>query len=253
MGLYAANAISPKSRLAPFLISVIIDLMNPQLKKAFHQTLPVLFGYIPLGMAFGLLFDSLGHPWYFASLSGLLIFAGAAQFLSIGLLANKTGLFEIFVTTFVLNLRHIFYGFSLFHRFRGTFLARFYLIFGLTDETYSVLTSSHYADTETDHRYCFYVTLINHSYWVLGCTLGALLGKGLVINTQGFEFVLTALFTVLMVEQALAVRRFFPFVLALVSAIIAFFFYPKQILLVSLVLVFISLIAYFEFKGEKID
>ena len=111
-------------------------------RAAFRASIPVLFGYLPLGVAFGLLFNALGYPWYYATLSGLVIFAGAAQFLSVGLLAAHAGLMSIFAATLFLNLRHIFYGFSFLHRFPERGWRRYYLIFTLTDETYSVLTAS---------------------------------------------------------------------------------------------------------------
>ncbi len=173
-------------------------------------------------MAFGLLFEKLGYPWYFSGLSGLFIFAGSAQFLAVGLIAVKASLADIFLTTFILNLRHVFYGFSFLNRYLGLpLLKKAYLIFGLTDETYSVLTAIKSTDKTKDIRFCFYVTAINHLYWTLGCTLGGLLGENVDVDTKGYEFVLTALFVVLLIEQIKNVKKVFPILFAAVSALMA--------------------------------
>lgn len=208
------------------------------MSAALRASIPVLFGYLPLGVAFGLLFNTLGYPWPYATLSGLVVFAGAAQFLSVGLLSAHTGLASIFAATLFLNLRHIFYGFSLLHRFPERGWRRFYLIFALTDETYSLLTTSKLGDRAQDERFCLLVSALNHSYWVAGCTLGALLGSSVRFNTKGLDFVLTALFVVLTLEQALAVRRMFPFAVAATAAAVTLAAFPGQMLLASLAIVF---------------
>ena len=112
------------------------------LSSALRTTLPVMFGYIPLGIAFGILFQDLGYPWYFASLMGILVFAGAAQFMAVGLLSAQAGLLEVAVSTLALNSRHIFFGLSLLNRYPQRGPGRWYLIFGLTDETFSLITST---------------------------------------------------------------------------------------------------------------
>ena len=169
---------------------------------ALRASLPVLFGYVPLGIAFGLLFDSLGHPWYFATLMGLLVFAGAAQFLAVGLLAAHAGLLEVAITTFLLNSRHLFFGLSLLTRFRVGGWRKLYLVFGLTDETYSLLTGTRPPDGVPRVSYDLWVTGLNQLWWVSGCTLGALLGQAVAFDTTGLDFTLTALFAVLVLEQS---------------------------------------------------
>ncbi len=172
-------------------------------QSVFRLTLPILFGYIPLGMAFGVLFvTQLDYAWWVAPLMGVLIYAGAGQILAVSLLATHAGLLEVFVAMFVLNARHLFYGLSLLGRFRGAGKRKFYLIFGLTDETYSLLTSrprgyDRSLEQETDFR----ITGFNQLYWVVGCTLGALLGSNVAFDSTGIEFALVALFIVLTIEQ----------------------------------------------------
>ncbi|HEX5515882.1 MAG TPA: AzlC family ABC transporter permease [Gammaproteobacteria bacterium] len=190
---------------------------------AFRATWPVLFGYVPLGLAFGVLFVQLGYPWYYATLMAATVYAGAAQFMAVGLLAAGAGLLEIGLATLLLNARHIFYGLSLAPRFPTAGLSRLYLMFGLTDETYALLTSSNPPAPEAAPRFYLQITALNQFYWIAGCTLGALLGAAITLDTRGLEFTLTALFVVLLVEQARAVRDPRPFLVALASGAVALF------------------------------
>ena len=216
---------------------------------ALRASAPMLFGYIPMGAAFGLLFGTLGYPWPFAVLSGIFVYAGAAQFLSVGLLAAHAGLPAIFAATFFLNLRHMFYGISFLRRFPKTGWRRAYMIFTLTDETYSVLTANKRADRAQDESFCLRVSALNHGYWIAGCALGALLGSRVRFETKGLDFVLTALFAVLAVEQALTVRRALPFAVAAAAAAAALLLWPAQMLPASLALVF----AFMFFKSGRAE
>jgi 4-azaleucine resistance transporter AzlC len=208
---------------------------------AFKATMPVMFGYVPLGMAFGVLFQDLGYPWYFAPLMGVIVFAGAAQFMAVGLLSAQAGLTEVAISTFLLNSRHMFFGLSLLKRYTARGLKKFYLIFGLTDETYSLITST---DTPADVdsvSYYMAITAFNQIYWVIGCALGAGLGAWLVFDTSGMDFALTALFVVLVIEQWKKVGEPWPFVLALISAVLALVLFRQHMLVTSIALSMIVL------------
>jgi len=180
--------------------------------SVFRLTLPILFGYLPLGMAFGVLFTTqLDYAWWAAPLMGVVIYAGAGQILAVSLLAASAGLLEVFIAMFVLNARHLFYGLSLLGQFRGAGWRKLYLIFGLTDETYSLLTSrSRSQDTLHELDVDFRITAFNQGYWVVGCTLGALLGRNVAFDSTGIEFALVALFIVLTIEQLKALGDAFP-------------------------------------------
>jgi len=187
-------------------------------KQAFQDSIPVMFGYVPLGAAFGLLFSQLGYHWLYAVSMSLIIFAGAAQFLAVGLLAAQASLIEISVAIFILNARHIFFGLSLITRYQAIVgWRKIYVMFGLTDETYSLLTSHPIKNPMEDQTYALYLTALNQSYWVIGSVIGLLLGGNLNIDTTGMDFALTALFVVLMIEQFKTVQCWSPFIIALVS------------------------------------
>lgn len=204
--------------------------------SALKLSLPVLFGYIPLGAAFGVMFSDLGYHWIYATLMGLVIYAGAGQFLAVGLLANHAGLLEVFVATLLLNARHMVYGLSLLSTLKLQGPRRWYLIFALTDETYSLLTMLQVKCEELRSRLQFQVAAMNHAYWVIGCTLGAWLGGHIEYSTAGIEFTLPALFLVLTLEQYRAVRRPQVFVLAVAIGVLALVISPDNMLMLSIAL-----------------
>jgi len=206
------------------------------IRAALKTSLPILFGFVPLGIAFGILFQELNYPWYFASLMGVIVYAGAAQFMAIGLLAAGVGLVEIAMSTFLLNSRHMFYGIAFLESFGGWNLKKFYLIFGLTDETYALMTSINVPKDLNKKSYFFFITLFAQSYWVLGCTIGALSSEILSFNTDGMEFAATALFVVLLIEQWIMVKRLLPFVVGFFSSFIALMFFIEHMLLVAIMI-----------------
>ncbi len=200
------------------------------------STFPVLFGYLPLGMAFGILFQDMGYPWYLATLMAIFVYAGAAQFMVIGLLTAGAGLTEIFIATFLLNSRHIFYGLSMLKKYGNWSFKKIYLAFGLTDETYSLVTTIEPPDKVKQKDYYFTITALNHAYWVAGCTLGAWTGTAIQINTKGMDFALTALFVVLLIEQWKKIKQPLPFVIAIISSFSALYLFVEQMLLLSIML-----------------
>jgi len=206
------------------------------IRSAFNVTLPILFGFLPLGIAFGLLFQELGYPWYFSTLMGIFVYAGAAQFMAIGLIGAGVGLLEIAISTFFLNSRHLFYGLAFLKIFGRWNFRKFYLIFGLTDETYALMTTIKVPENFKRERYYLFITLFSQIYWVLGCTIGAIIGDALSFDTEGMEFAATALFVVLLIEQWIKVRKLLPFFIAFCSSCIALVLFSQHMLLVAIIL-----------------
>ena len=220
-------------------------------QSAFKISLQIMFGFVPLGIAFGLLFQDLGYPWYFASLMGIIVYAGAAQFMAIGFLSAGLGVVEIAMSTFFLNSRHMFYGLSFLESFGNWNIRKLYLIFGMTDETYALLTTIQVPDSFVKVRYYLYITLFAQFYWVLGCTIGALLADILAFNTDGMEFAATALFVVLLIEQWIIVRRLLPFIVGFVSSVIALAFFINHMLLVAIMISIASIVFMRLIKGSE--
>lgn len=190
------------------------------LRRAFTASVPVLLGYVTIGFGFGLLAVNTGYPAWFAILMSVFVYAGAAQYIGIGLFAAGATLPEIALITLIVNLRHAAYGLSMIAPFGIHPRARPYLVFALTDETYALLSSAT-PDERADGRFLVLVSALNQSYWVAGTALGALAGALIPFRVQGLDFALTAMFIVLAVEQVLRLKKALPFVVAGLSAVAA--------------------------------
>ncbi len=196
-------------------------------------SIPVAMGYIPLGMVFGFLFVQAGASWWLALLASIFVFAGAAQFMMIPMLSLGLPMASIALATLVVNLRHVFYGLSLLDKLPAKPWARWYLVFALTDETYSVLTT---LPSGTSTRQMVAVALLNQGWWVLGTMLGALIGTQAQVPLVGLDFALAALFAVLAVEQWRSADSSAPLWVAVLSYAVAQTVMQQQALLIAIAL-----------------
>ncbi|MGI5901709.1 MAG: AzlC family ABC transporter permease [Desulfitobacteriia bacterium] len=167
------------------------------LKAAFPHTIPVLTGFAFLGIAYGILMNSKGYGVGWTILISLIVFAGSAQYVAITFLTSVFNPLYALLMTLMINARHLFYGISMLEKYKGTGKLMPYLIFGLCDETFSIVFSAQPPADVDEKWFSFFVTLLNHGYWVLGSALGGLLGAMVSFNTEGLDFVLTALFVVI--------------------------------------------------------
>ena len=201
-------------------------------RAVFPDTIPVLTGYLFLGAGFGILLVESGYSVLWAAVMALLIFAGSGQYLLVGLLASGASLASAAVATLLVNARHLFYGISLVDAYKTAGKRRFYMIFGLTDETYSLVTQAKIPEGLTREDYCFWVTLLNHCYWVAGCVLGAVVGSVVPIDFSGVSFVLTALFVTIFVEQWLSSKDHFPALVGIVCTALSLLGFGSEIFLI---------------------
>lgn len=211
------------------------------LRTVFLDTVPVLTGYLFLGIGFGILMKQSGYGvgWSFAM--GLFVFAGSCQYLAVGLLSGGASLLSTAIATFLINARHIFYGISLLDTYRDA-KAKPYMIFALTDETYSLVTQNQPPEGMGRHTYCLLVSALNHLYWICGCTLGGLAGTYIPLNFEGVEFVLTALFVTMFVEQWLTHKNHLPAIIGVASTVLCLAIFGRDIFLIpSMVLIAIAL------------
>ncbi|SDD96911.1 AzlC family ABC transporter permease [Sporomusa acidovorans] len=178
-----------------------MGIKRAALQAAFPHTLPVLTGYIFLGTAFGVLLSSKGYSLGWAILMSTIIYAGAGQFVAISLLTSAFNPLYAFIITLVVNARHLFYGISLLNRLNGIGRKKSYVAFGLTDETFSILCSAEPPKGVDRSWFAFFIALLDHVYWVAGSVLGVLLGTLVDFNAKGIDFVMTALFVVIFIEQ----------------------------------------------------
>lgn len=220
------------------------------LRTAFLDTLPVLTGYMCLGIGFGILLGETGYGVVWAFSMGLFVYAGSMQYLAVSLLASQASLISTALTTLLVNARHIFYGISLVDTYRNAGKKKPYLIFALTDETYSLVTRSQAPEGVSRLGYCFLVSLLDHIYWVCGCVLGSLVGQLLPISFEGVEFVLTALFVTMFVEQWLSNQNHFPAVSGVVLTLLCLLIFGKEVFLIP-AMVLIALLLTVSRKAGK--
>ena len=212
------------------------------LKKAFVRTLPVMAGYIVLGIGFGILLRNAGFGVGYALAMSVFIFAGSMQYVGVGLLAGGASVLSAILTTVMVNARHLFYSISMIGPYGGAGKYKPYMIFALTDETYSLLCDGTTPGGVDPHRYRFLVSLFNQCYWVTGCVLGSLLGAALPFSTAGIEFSMTALFIASFTEQWLSTRDHIPALTGLLSTLLCLILLgPGRFLIPAMLLMTLAL------------
>jgi predicted branched-subunit amino acid permease len=248
---------------------------------ALKYSFPVLLGYLAIGVAFGLLMTGAGYPWWLSLVMSLVMYAGAGQYIAVGLFAAGTTLWEALLVQLVVNARHMAYGLTMMKRFRGApWFYRWYLVFSLTDETFALLSSLPSDVASADGasadgasvdgisvdgapggadpasggggaKFMFLVSLLDQSYWVCGSVIGAIAGTLIPFSTEGIGFALTALFVVLMIEQILRIRRPGIFAASALFAVLGVIFLPPGISLPGALALSLSAARLFEMDNTS--
>ena len=222
-------------------------MKNSPIRTAFLDTLPVMTGYVFLGFGFGILLHRSGYGLVWSFCMSLFIYAGSMQYMAVSLLSGGAGLLTAALTAFVVNARHLFYGISMVEAYRGAGKKKPYLIFALTDETYSLVSRQR----EPDLGYCFLVSLFDQIYWVAGSVLGSLAGNLLPVNFEGIEIVLTALFVTIFVEQWLSSKDHCPALIGLLATAACLLLFGKDIFLIPSMAAIAAILILKRGKGEQ--
>lgn len=226
--------------------------MKKTIKNAFISTIPVLTGYLVLGFGFGIILKTSGYGILLALIMSLFIYAGSMQYVAVGLLTSGASWIVAAFTTLMVNARHLFYGISMLDRYKGTGKRKPYLIFALTDETYSLLCNENQKiEEEQKKNYYFFVSLFNHIYWVLGSVIGALIGTIVNFNTEGIDFALTALFITIFVEQWLSSKKHFPAIIGVCVSVICLIIFGSEKFLIPTMIIILLLLGLY--KEENND
>ena len=231
------------------------------LAAAFPATVPVLMGYLAIGIAFGLMLQEIGYNFIWAFFMSLTIYAGSGQYLGVTLLGTGAALGTVAVMTLLINFRHLVYGLSMLEKFRGMGVRKLYMIFSLTDETYALLASARAPVGVDPKKYYFAIALLDHSYWILGSVIGAVAGALLPIDITGIDFAMTALFVVIAVDQWKAYKNHIPAVAGAAVTIVFLLILggilgpdaQQKLLLVSLGVIVLFLLVFRERLEEKPD
>lgn len=186
------------------------------LKAAFPHTIPIMMGFLFLGASYGIYMNVSGFEFWYPMITSMLIFAGSVEFVTVNLLLGAFNPLQAFLLAFMINARHIFYGISMLDKYRGTGFKKFYLIYGMCDESFSVNYTADIPEDVDKGWFMFFVNLLNQIYWVAGATIGGILGGIITFNTNGIEFVMTAMFVVIFLEQWLKEKNHISSILGLV-------------------------------------
>lgn len=225
--------------------------MNRNLtKKAFGASLPVMAGYIVLGIGFGIVLSARGYGPGWALAMSLFIYAGSMQYLAVDLMSGGAGLITAALTALMVNARHLFYGISMIDKYKDTGKYKPYLIFALTDETYSLNCAGVPEGVDDGPRFFFLVSLFNQIYWVVGSLLGAVLESVLPFSTEGIDFSLTALFVTVFVEQWKSTGDHIPAMIGVGASVLCLLLFGADNFLIPAMILITAALAVYRRKGE---
>ncbi len=225
--------------------------LKNEIKKALKATFPVFSGYIVLGFGFGIVLHSKGFGILWAFCMSLFIYAGSMQYVAIDLLSGGASVITMAITTVLVNARHLFYGISMIDKYKTAGKFKPYLIFALTDETYSLVCTE---EEENSHRYHFLVSLFDHIYWVAGTVIGAAVGSAFDFAPKGIDFALTALFVTVFVEQWLSSKDHAAAIIGVAASVVCLvIFGADSFLIPSMIFITASLtvLRFIRRKGER--
>lgn len=216
--------------------------MKKTLKTAFIKSLPVMAGYLVLGFGFGIISENSGYGFLWVLAMSAFIYAGSMQYVAVSLLSSGASLIATALTTLMVNARHLFYGISMISHYRKIGKAKPYLIFALTDETYSLVCTGKTDEGVDFKAFSFFLSLFNHLYWVTGSVLGAVAGNLIPWDFRGVDFAMTALFITVFVEQWKSTKCHIPAVIGVIMSVLCLVLFGKDNFLIpSMIAISISL------------
>lgn len=211
-------------------------------KRAFPYTIPVLTGYLFIGIAFGVMYADKGYSFLWAALMSLLVYAGSGQYLAVNFFVPGISFVQVIFLTLMVNIRHIFYGLSLLEKFNRMGKKRWYMIFALTDETYSLLCTTKLPKGVDEEKFLFAIASLDQAYWVIGSVIGSIAGTVIPFNAAGIDFAMTALFLVIFVEQWMEKKNRIPEMIGVAAAFVCLqIFGADRFVLPSMILIIILL------------
>ena len=232
------------------------NMRRTTIRQAFVRSIPVMAGYVVLGIGFGVLMHAAGYGLLWTLAMSLLIYAGSMQYVGVGLLSGGASVVTAILTTVMVNARHLFYSISMLRYYRNAGRYKPYLIFSLTDETYSLLCDGKTPEGTDPDRFRFLVSLFNHSYWVLGSVIGSLVSGVLPFSTAGIEFSMTALFIASFTEQWITEKNHIPAVTGLLGTLLCLVIFGSGRFLIPAMLLITVLLTLFRNRigdGKKVD
>lgn len=226
-------------------------IIKRSFKAAFPYTVPILAGFMFLGITYGIYMNVSGFSFIYPMIMSMTVFAGSAEFVAVSILLGAFEPLQAFLIILLLNARHLFYGISLLEKYSGTGIKKLYLIFGMCDESFSINCSADIPENVDRGWFMFFVTLLNHTYWVTGATLGGIFGSFINFNTEGLDFVMTAMFVVIFLEQWLKEKNHTSSLLGLVLPLISLIIFGADSFMIPAMLAILLALALLRKPLEK--
>ena len=220
-------------------------------KAAFPYTIPIFAGFWFLGLAYGIYMNVSGFPFVYPMLMSLLIFGGSLEFVAVEMLLSPFAPLQVFIMTLLIQARHLFYGISMLDKFKGMGWKKFYLIFGMCDETFSINYTAKIPPDVDRGWFMFFVTLLNYFYWFSGATIGGLIGSMLKFDTTGISFVMTAMFVVIFLEQWLKEKEHTSAIIGLFAAAACLVCFGADSFMIPSMVLIILLLTFFRKRLNK--
>lgn len=215
------------------------------LKLAFPYTIPIMTGFCFLGLAYGIYMNILGFNFLYPTLMAALIFGGSLEFIAATMLLSPFAPVQTFIVAVMIQARHLFYGLAMLEKYKGLGWKRQYLIFGLCDETFAINYSARVPKEVDKGWFYFFVTLLNQFYWVISAAIGGLIGTVISFDTQGLDFVMTAMFVVIFLEQFLNEEKHITGAIGFLASIICLIvFGPHSFLIPTMIIIIFTLILF---------
>lgn len=227
--------------------------LMPAFKAAFPHTIPIMAGFLFLGISYGIYASVNGFNYIYPLMTSLLVFGGSLEFVTVSMLLGSFAPFQTFLMALLIQARHLFYGIAMLNKYKGTGLKKFYLIFGMCDESFSINCSVTPPENVDKGWFMFFVTILNHFYWVLGALIGGILGSVININIKGIDFVMTAMFVVIFLEHWLGNKKKQPAIIGLLSSVACLVIFGKDSFLIPTMACIILLLTIFKKPLERED
>jgi 4-azaleucine resistance transporter AzlC len=221
------------------------------LAAAFPCTIPIFAGFWFLGLAYGIYMNVSGFSFLYPMLMSLTIFGGSLEFVAVSMLLSTFAPLQTLIMTLMIQARHLFYGISMLDKLKGLGWNRFYLIFGMCDETFSINYTAKIPKEVDRGWFMFFVTLLNHFYWFSGATIGGLLGSLLTFDTKGLDFVMTAMFVVIFLEQYLKEQKHYTALIGVGSSVVCLLCFGAKSFMIPTMLCILCLLMVFHKPIEK--
>jgi 4-azaleucine resistance transporter AzlC len=220
--------------------------------SAFPYTIPIFAGFWFLGLAYGIYMNVSGFSFVYPMIMSIIIFGGSLEFVAVSMLLAPFAPVQTLVMTLMIQARHLFYGISMLDKFKGLGWKKFYIIFGMCDETFSINYTAAIPPSVDKGWFMFFVTLLNHFYWFFGATLGGILGSYITFDTTGLDFVMTAMFVVIFMEQWMKEKKHYTAIIGIASAVLCRILFSADNFMIPTMLCILACLTAFRKPIEKV-